>query len=57
MLDRMRELMMPAAPEAGFGQLKELDYLAVCHALQKQGLIRTYPDYAIFSWRADAGKK
>ena len=57
MLDRMRDLMTPAAPEVGFGQLKEQDYLAVCHALQKQGLIRTYPDYATFSWRADAGKK
>jgi NitT/TauT family transport system substrate-binding protein len=57
MLDRMRDLMMPDAPETGFGQLKEQDYLAVCQALQKQGLIRTCPDYATFSWRADAGKK
>ncbi len=57
MLDRMQDLMMPAAPEARFGQLKEQDYLYVCHALQQQGLIRTYPDYATFSWRADAGKK
>ena len=57
MLDRMRELMTPTASESGFGQLKEQDYLAVCHALQEQGLIRTYPDYATFSWRADAGKK
>ena len=57
MLDRMRDLMMPVAPEAGFGQLKEQDYLAVCHALQNAGLIRTYPDYATFSWRADAWKK
>ena len=57
MLDRMRDLMMPVAPDVEFGQLKEQDYLAVCLALQKQGLIRTYPDYATFSWRADAGKK
>ena len=57
MLDRMRDLMTPAAPDVEFGQLKEQDYLAVCLALQKQGLIRTYPDYATFSWRADAGKK
>ena len=53
----MRDLMTPAAPDVEFGQLKEQDYLAVCLALKKQGLIRTYPDYATFSWRADAGKK
>jgi len=57
MLDRMRDLMTPDASEAGFGQLKEPDYLAVCRSLQAQGLIRTYPDYASFSGRADAGKK
>lgn len=57
MLDRMRDLMRPASPQTAFGQLREQDYEAVARTLQKGGLIRSYPDYATFSWRPDAGQK
>jgi NitT/TauT family transport system substrate-binding protein len=57
MLGRMRDLMMPTAPEAALGQLREQDYEVVARTLQKDGLIRSYPDFAAFSWRTDAGKK
>lgn len=56
MLDRMKDLMMPA-PEDALGQLREQDYEAVGRAMQKNGLIGNYPDYNTFVWRADAGKK
>jgi NitT/TauT family transport system substrate-binding protein len=57
MLDRMRDLMIPATPKAETGQLNEQDYGTVVRALLKDGLIRTYPDYNTFSWRPDARKK
>jgi NitT/TauT family transport system substrate-binding protein len=57
MLGRMKDLMMPTAPETALGQLREQDYEAVARTLQKDGLIRSYPDFAAFSWRPDAGKE
>jgi NitT/TauT family transport system substrate-binding protein len=57
MLDRMRDLMMPGSPQTAFGQLREQDYVAVARVLQKDGLIRRYPDFADFSRGTGAGKK
>ncbi|MDD5033770.1 MAG: ABC transporter substrate-binding protein [Methylococcaceae bacterium] len=57
MFERMRDLMMPTASPALLGQLKEQDYEAAGQALQKDGLIRTYPAYSAFVWRPDARKK
>lgn len=57
MLERMRDLMTPVHPEGKFGYLLQQDYEAVGHAMQEYGLIRSYPDYNAFVWRADAGKK
>jgi NitT/TauT family transport system substrate-binding protein len=57
MLERMRDLMAPADPQAEFGKLREQDYESVAQALLKDGLIRTYPHYSAFSRRPDAEKK
>ncbi|MGZ4997653.1 MAG: ABC transporter substrate-binding protein [Methylobacter sp.] len=57
MLERMRDLMTPATPQAEFGKLKEQDYEYVVRVLLKDGLIRTYPDYNAFVWSPDAQKK
>jgi NitT/TauT family transport system substrate-binding protein len=57
MLERMRDLMMPVNPKGTLGYLLEQDYDAVARAMQKNGLIRSYPGYNAFVWRADAGKK
>jgi len=57
MLDRMRDLMTPVNPKGTIGYLMEQDYEDVGRAMQKNGLIRKYPDYNAFAWRADAGKK
>ncbi|WP_340123589.1 ABC transporter substrate-binding protein [Methylobacter svalbardensis] len=57
MLERMRDLMMPVNPLGRVGQLMKRDYEDVGRAMQKHGLIRSYPDYNAFVWRADAGKK
>jgi len=57
MLERMRDLMMPVDSQARLGYLMEQDYKAVGHAMQSNGLIRSYPDYSAFAWRADAQKK
>lgn len=57
MLERMRDLMMPVYSQARLGYLMEQDYEAVGHAMQSNGLIRSYPDYSAFAWRADAQKK
>ena len=57
MLDRMRDLIMPGTIQETLGILKEQDYEAVVRAMLKDGLIRSYPDYAAFCWRSDAGKK
>ena len=57
MLERMRDLVMPADPQGKFGVLREQDYEAVADAMQKNGLIRRYADYSAFVWRADAGKQ
>jgi len=57
MLERMRDLMAPTDPQAEFGKLREQDYESVAQALLKDGLIRAYPDYALFFRRLDAEKK
>ena len=57
MLDRMRDLIMPGTIQRTPGILKKKDYEAVGHAMRKDGLIRSYPDYTAFSWRSDAGEK
>jgi NitT/TauT family transport system substrate-binding protein len=56
MLDRMRDLMTPVNPQGTLGDLREQDYEAVGHTMQKYGLIHNYPDYNAFIWRADAGE-
>ena len=57
MLERMRDLMMPVNAQGAAGYLMEQDYEDVGRAMQKHGLIRSFPDYNAFVWRADAGKK
>jgi len=57
MLERMRDLMMPVNPQGKIGDLMEQDYEAVGRGMQEYGLIRSYPEYKDFVWRADAGKK
>jgi NitT/TauT family transport system substrate-binding protein len=57
MLDRMRDLMLPDGAKTVLGQLREQDYAAVARAMQKDGSIKAYPDYAAFAWSADAAKK
>lgn len=57
MLERMRDLMKPNNPQGKFGVLSYQDYDTVVCAMQKQGLIRNYPDYNTFVWKADAEKK
>ena len=57
MLNRMRDLIMPANSPATPGLLTEQDYRAVGSALQRGGLIRNYPDYATFTGRHRAGEK
>lgn len=57
MLDRMRDLMMPVRPKGKLGDLAEQDYEAVGLVMQENGLIRRYPAYRDFVWRADAAKK
>jgi NitT/TauT family transport system substrate-binding protein len=57
MLDRMRDLIMPGTIQGTPGILKEKDYEAVGHAMRKDGLIRSYPDYTAFSRRSDAVEK
>jgi len=56
-LDRMRDLIMPASGQGAVGLLKQQDYEAVARAMRKDGLIESYPDYSTFSGRSDAGKK
>lgn len=57
MLDRMRDLMMPVRPTGKMGVLAEQDYDAVALVMQENGLIRKYPAYRDFVWRADAVQK
>ncbi|MFA6164023.1 MAG: ABC transporter substrate-binding protein [Methylobacter sp.] len=57
MLERMRDLMKPVNPQGTLGDLMLHDYEAVGRTMQKNGLIRSYPDYNDFVWRANAGKK
>lgn len=57
MLDRVRDLMMPVNTQTKLGDLRQQDYEAVARAMQKYGLIQSYPDYHAFVWRADAGEK
>jgi NitT/TauT family transport system substrate-binding protein len=54
MLDRMRDLIILGNGELSLGLLKEQDYRAVGSAMQKDGLIRTYPDHASFTGRSNA---
>lgn len=57
MLDRMHDLMMPVRPTGKMGFLAEQDYEAVGLVMQENGLIRKYPAYSDFVWRADAVQK
>lgn len=57
MLDRMRDLMMPVRPKGKLGDLAEQDYEAVGLVMKENGLIKRYPAYRDFVWRADAAKK
>ena len=57
MLDRMRDLIMPGTLQIAPGILKEVDYRAVGISMQKDGLIRNYPDYTAFTGRYNAGGK
>lgn len=57
MLERMQDLMNPVNPQGKLGDLVTRDYEAVARVMQRDGLIRNYPDYDDFVWRADAGKK
>ncbi|WP_235185943.1 ABC transporter substrate-binding protein [Methylomarinum vadi] len=57
MLERMRDLMMPADTQTKLGELREQDYVAVGRTMQEQGLIDDYPDYNDFAWRADGEEK
>ena len=57
MLDRMRDLIPTDAAGNISGELREQDYLDASRAMHSNGLIRSYPDYRDFFWKADAGKK
>jgi NitT/TauT family transport system substrate-binding protein len=57
MLERMQDMMKPVNPQGKPGHLMAQDYEDAARAMQKHGLIRNYPDYNDFVWRADAGKK
>ncbi|MFZ2311004.1 MAG: ABC transporter substrate-binding protein [Methylobacter sp.] len=57
MLERMRDLMKPVNPQGTPGYLMEQDYEDAGRTMQKNGLIRSYPDYNDFVWRANAGEK
>ena len=56
MLERMQDLMRPLNPQGKLGDLREQDYETVARAMQEYGLIRHYPNYHDFVWRADAWK-
>jgi NitT/TauT family transport system substrate-binding protein len=56
MLDRMKDLIMPASAQESPGILKEKDYEAVGRSLRKSGLILNYPGYTAFS-RSSNGRK
>ncbi|PPD48509.1 MAG: ABC transporter substrate-binding protein [Methylobacter sp.] len=57
MLDRMRDLLVTGTRQEPPGHLDEQDYGYVGRVMQEAGLIRNYPDYNDFAWRADAEKK
>jgi NitT/TauT family transport system substrate-binding protein len=57
MLERMRDLMLPANPQAKTGSLIEGDYEAVVRAMRKEGLIQSAPDADSFIWRQGAKTK
>ena len=57
MLDRMRDLVAIDTAGRVSGELSEQDYLAASRSMHSSGLIRGYPAYRDFFWRADAGKK
>ena len=54
MLERMRELALPGGSKEALGELEEQDYRTVAEALQRDGLIRDYPDFREFARRPDA---
>lgn len=56
MLDRMQDLIMPATSQGTAGLLNRQDYETVGRAMRSEGLIRDYPDYAIFTGGIHAGK-
>jgi NitT/TauT family transport system substrate-binding protein len=54
MLDRMRDLMQPAATGVARGQLSRADYLAVAESMRREKLVTSYPPFEDFRWPADA---
>jgi NitT/TauT family transport system substrate-binding protein len=56
MLERMRDLMIGGRNQAPIGTLARQDYETVGKAMQHEGVISNYPDYATFTWRDNAGK-
>jgi NitT/TauT family transport system substrate-binding protein len=56
MLERMRDLFAPGSPQGRPGLLNRPDYEAVGSIMCIEGLIHAYPDYTVFTGRADAGE-
>ena len=56
MLDRMQDLVMPAASQGRAGLLNRQDYETVGRTMQKEGLIPDFPDYTIFTGGVHAGE-
>jgi NitT/TauT family transport system substrate-binding protein len=54
MLNRMRDLVLPAEAQDRFGALQERDYNAVVSELAREGEQRACPDYRTFVRRSDA---
>jgi len=57
MLDRMRDLIMPANLQGTPGILSTRDYEAVSRTMRQYANLRSLPDYASFSRSQDAGEK
>ncbi len=57
MLDRMRDLIMPANLQGTPGILSTRDYEAINRTMRQYGNLRELPDYASFSRSHDVGEK
>ena len=56
MLERMRDLMLPTGNRQEMGRLERADYEAVGQVLQENLLVRSIPDYAVFTGGAYAAQ-